>query len=510
MLLRHCTARFFSICLVGAVALCAQGAFALSAQSAAAQPLRLGVASAPKTLNPALAADAAGARLLQLTHPALLQWDAQFQPQGLVAEHCAPTALNRVVCTLPPGKLFTSGAPLTAAAVATWLQQLQANARSPLAGGWRDVSITAPTATRLELTLPVPTLGFFGTLVETPLADPAAPTFGAGPYVATQAEATGVVALTPSPTQALPTLQFIPLADATTRVLKLQKGELDVLVHDLPPTLVRYAQAQAAARGWQVQAVPSSSYSYLALNFRNPLLAQSSVREALSLGLNRPLMRKALLNNLAQPATSLLPPGHPALWAAPEDPFDPFTAAGLLDDTQLPDGRTLLLGPDGTRLTLTLLTSTEAFSQRLAQAIQAAWADLGVQVNLQSAEWATFHSRVQQGQFDVALLTWTGLQQPTFYHKVFNSTQMPPVGLNRGAVADAALNDLTARLLATPEPVIQADLAKQVQQQVASVRPYLPLWRRDHVIVLGPKIRGCTMGLSGDYRGLLACRRETR
>ncbi|MCA3243832.1 MAG: ABC transporter substrate-binding protein [Alphaproteobacteria bacterium] len=507
MTLRHHTARFFSICLVGAVALCAQGALVPSAW---AQPLRVGVAGAPKTLNPALAADAAGARLLQLTHPALLQWDAQFQPQGLVAERCTVATPTRVACTLPSDKMFTSGTPLTATAVAGWLQQVQANARSPLAGGWRDVSITAPTATTLEFALPAPNLGFISTLVETPLADPAAPSFGAGPYVATHLEATGVVALTPSPTQALPTLQFIPLADATTRVLKLQQGELEVLVHDLPPTLVRYAQAQAASRGWQVQAVPSSSYSYLALNFRNPVLAEASVREALSLGLNRPLLRKALLNNLAQPATSLLPPGHPALWAAPEDPFDPFTAAGLLDDTQLPDGRTLLLGPDGTRLTLTLLTSTEAFSQRLAQAIQAAWAELGVQVNLQSAEWATFHSRVQQGQFDVALLTWTGLQQPTFYHKVFNRTQTPPIGLNRGAVADASLDDLTARLLAAPDAAALTAVAQQVQRRVASVRPYLPLWRRDHVLVLGPAVRGCTMGLSGDYRGLLACRSATR
>jgi peptide/nickel transport system substrate-binding protein len=506
MPLRHSAARFFSICLLGAVAYISQLSISLSF----AEPLRIGLNSAPKTLNPLLAADAGGARILQLTHPALLRWDVSFSVQGQVAERCQQVSATEIRCTLPNAKFFTSGAPFTSQAVAAWLRQIQANPRSPMAGVWRGVSLSTPTPTQLVLQLPSPTLSFFSTLVDTPLADPAAPNFGMGPYVATQEEATGVVTLTPSPTTSLPTLRFTPLSDATTRILKLQKGELDVLLHDLPPTLLRYAQAEAPKRGWEILAVPSSSYSYLTLNFRNPLLAEGSVREALSLALNRPLLRRALLNDWATPATSLLPPGHPAAWDAKEDVYDPLSAESLLEETQLPDGRTLMLGPDNSRLTLTLLTSTEAFSQRLGQALQAQWAKVGIDVQLESAEWASFHSRVQQGQFDMALLTWTGLQQPSFYYKVFNSTQAPPNGFNRGAVNDAELDTLTNQLVAATTPVQELALAQQVQQRVAAVRPYLPLWRRHHVLIMGPKVRGCTLGLAGDYRGLTRCQKQSK
>jgi peptide/nickel transport system substrate-binding protein len=506
MPLRHSAARFFSICLLGAVALISQ----LGAPLSFTEPLRIGLNSAPKTLNPLLAADAGGARILQLTHPALLRWDVRLMPQGQVAEGCQQVSTTEIHCALPNAQVFTSGVPLTSQAVAAWLRQIQANPRSPLAGSWRGVSMSTPTPTKLVLQLPSPTLSFFSTLVETPLADPAAPNFGMGPYVATQEEATGVVTLTPSPTANLRPLQFIPLSDATTRILKLQKGELDVLLHDLPPTLLRYAQAEAPKHGWEILAAPSSSYSYLTLNFRNPLLAEPSVREALSLALNRSLLRRALLNDLATPATSLLPPGHPAMWEAKEDVYDPLSAESLLEETQLPDGRTLMMGPENTRLSLTLLTSTEAFSQRLGQALQAQWAKVGVNVQLESAEWASFHSRVQQGQFDMALLTWTGLQQPSFYHKVFNSTQAPPNGFNRGAVNDAELDALTSQLVAATIPAQELALAKQVQQRVAAVRPYLPLWRRHHVMIMGPGVRGCTMGLAGDYQGLTTCYRDSR
>ena len=496
-------ARLLGIFAALAVAPMAQS-FALEPNTV---PIRIGLSGAPKTLNPALAADAAGARILQLTHPSLLRWGPDYTPLGNIATGCTQPLPIRVECSLPNGQRYSNGTPLTAARVAAWFALLQSTPRSPLAGALKGVSIAVPSPQVVAFTLPSPTTTFFSTLVETPLADPSATSAGLGDYTAVQDEATGIVSLTPrKPT--LPALQFVPLSDPSTRLLKLQKGELDVLVNDLPPTLVRYAQANAAKQGWQLLTAPSSAYSYVVLNFRNPLLAQPGVREALSLALDRPLMRKALLANLADPADSLLPIGHAARYTVSEDVHDPLSAEALLEDTQLPDGRTLLLGPDGTRLSLTLLTSTEPFSQRVGQALQAQWAEVGIEVKLQSAEWATFHSRVQQGQFDMAFLTWTGEQQPSFYYQLFNASQTPPNGFNRGGVDEPELNHLTSQLMAATSTSATISLAKQVQQQVAQVRPYLPLWRRHHVLIMGKGIAGCTIPLSGAYTGLTGCVRN--
>ncbi|RYG57709.1 MAG: hypothetical protein EON60_14240, partial [Alphaproteobacteria bacterium] len=54
------------------VAPMAQDAHALSTPQPNGKAITIAVASGPRTLNPATATDAAGARLLQLTHPALL------------------------------------------------------------------------------------------------------------------------------------------------------------------------------------------------------------------------------------------------------------------------------------------------------------------------------------------------------------------------------------------------------------------------------------------------------
>ena len=473
----------------------------------ASAPIRIGINSAPKTLDPLLAADSVGARILHLTHPALLQYGADYTTTGLVAERCVQPNLQQVVCTLPMGRTFSDGAALTAPAVAQWLSTLQNTPRSPLAAALRGVSITTPQPHMLTFTLPSPTLAFLNVLTELPIANPSATTHGAGPYVAQQDETTGVITLTQPRTPAAPALVFTPLADPTTRLLKLKKAELDVLINDLPPSVVRHATTQGATEGITTVSTPSTGYTYLALNFKNPYLAQASVREALSLMLNRPLLRRALLDNRAQAAQSLLPPTHSAVWAAPEDPYDPFTAEGLLDDTQLPDGRTLLMGPEGARFSLTLLTSTEAFTQRLAQALQAQWREAGIDVKLESAEWGTFFSRVQAGRFDMALMTWTGEQHPGFYAQVFYSRSTPPNGFNRGQVADGELDGLLDALTTATTPEVQKVAAIAVQQRVASLRPYLPLWRRDNVLMMGKGITGCQLTASGDYRGLTSCRR---
>jgi peptide/nickel transport system substrate-binding protein len=466
-----------------------------AATSPAPGALRIAVSAAPKTLDPAIATDTAAARLLQLTHPALLRWTPTYQATGLAASSCAQPNPSTITCTLPAGKTYTDGAPFTAASVAQWFDALRLNPRSPFSGPLHGVRVGAVSNT-VTFALPAPTLSFVSTLTEIPLANPANPSAGLGPYVVQNIDTLGNTTLTTSDTT-LPQLTFLAVLDPTTRLLKLKKGEIDIVYNDLPPQLVEWARTQK----FNVLAVPGTSYSYLALNFRNPLLAQPAVREALALSLNRAAVRKYLLGDLATPATTLLPPTHPAAYNAPEEKFDPFTAEGTLDEANL------LRGPDNTRFALTLLTSTDPFSQRVSQVIQAQYAKIGVAVTLRPTEWASFYDSVKKGDFDIALLAWTGELQPPFYFQAFNSRQTPPSGFNRGRVADPRTDALTAQIMQATTVQAQTATAIELQKYLADFRPYIPLYRRHQILITQPAITGCTLPPSGAYTGLLTCRK---
>jgi peptide/nickel transport system substrate-binding protein len=285
------------------------------------------------------------------------------------------------------------------------------------------------------------------------------------------------------------------LADATTRLLKLKKGEVDVVWNDIPPELYAWGLNQA----WQGLAVPSSSYTYVGLNFENPILAVKGVRQALALSINTAAIRKHILRGLAAPASSILPPGHPLAWAAPEVPFDPLTAEDILDAAGF------LRGPDNMRFELTLSVSTDALSQRVAQVLQSQLADAGIKLTLRPSEWGTFFTSVQKGQYDMVLLSWSGNQTPQSYFNFFNSSQTPPGGLNRGRVNDAGLNTTTQAVATATTPQALADATLKAQHLQADVLPYIPLYRRHHTALLAPHIHGCTLATNGGYVGLSGC-----
>lgn len=482
--------------------------------------MRVAVAYAPKTLDPALAADAAAARLLQLTNPALLAYNSQFQPVPL-AGSCTQTTLTQVDCTLPTNRRFHDGSAFTAPRAAAWYRFVQTNKKSPFSGTLQGVTVTATAPGRLSFTLVSPTLTFLNKLTEIPLAPPPASGTsalpmgarpGLGLYRLAAADTLGNVTLvrtaptSDTGTASPPALQFLYVADATTRLLKLKKHEVDVVQNDLPPELYRWGLAQnTGGRPWQGVTVPSSSYSYLGYNFRNETLANPLVRQGLAHAVNRPAIRQYLLGGLAAPAASLLPPGHPLAWPAPEETFDramaedAFDAAGLFPG---PDDS----GANDVRATLTLLTSTDALSQRLAQVLQAQLRRVGIRLVLQPTEWGAFFDRVRSGRFDMVLLTWTGDQPPEFLYHAFHTSQVPPVGLNRGAVSNPALDATLAAIMAAQTPAQLAQATVQAQQQVAQVRPYLPLYRRQHTLLMAPAITGCTLTPDGGYKGLFTCR----
>lgn len=461
-------------------------------------PIRIGLSSAPKTLNPALAADAAGARLLQLTHPALLAKSPAGLPQPGLA--VCQTMASGLRCTLQPGLTYADGMPATAALVTEWLQQVQANPRAPSSAQLKGLSFAAPTSQTIQIQQDSsPTQSqqaLLQTLSDLPIARPTNPTVGLGAYTLSSTDVLGTTLLTPrNPSK--PPLQFMVVPDATTRVLKIQRNELDAVYNDLPPELITYAQRHTLG----VITAPGSGYTYVNLNHRLPLLAEARVREALSLALNRLQVRQFMLGGRAAVADSLLPPGHPALWSAPEDAFNPNRAKALLQAVRNDH-------PDWPPFHLTLLVSTEALSQRLGQWLQASWQAVGVQVTLQPQEWGGFFSAVQQGRFDVAVLSWTGLQQPEFYHQVFHASQIPPIGFNRGGISDTTLNTLTTAILQATTPAAVTSATMATQAYVATFRPYLPLFRRNNVLLTRPGLVGCAVAPDGGYTGLTQCQRR--
>lgn len=126
-----------------------------------------------------------------------------------------------------------------------------------------------------------------------------------------------------------------PIPDANTRVLALQKGEVDI-VQDLPPALADEVKKSAELR---VSAVPSVRVHFMVFRTDQKPFDDPRVRQALNYAVNKEAITKQLLRGYAHPLTQVLTPAmvgyNPGV---PGYPYNPDKAKALLREAGYPKG----------------------------------------------------------------------------------------------------------------------------------------------------------------------------
>ena len=278
---------------------------------------------------------------------------------------------------------------------------------------------------------------------------------------------------------------FTEVKDPTVRVLKLLRGETDLLQGDLPPELVKHLQTKPDIT---VQTVQGANFSYLGLNMQDPVVKQHKVRRAIAHAIDRPAIIDKVMVKSTRVAGAILPPEH-------------FTNAGaeLTAYDYNPELAKKLLIEAGVQLPLKLVykTSTDAQRVRLATILQAQMAKAGIDLEIRSLDWGTFFEEVKKGNFQLFGLTWVGIKTPEIYAKAFGSQLFPPSGFNRGRYADAKLDAL---LLAEDWSAVTAHIHEQL--------PYIPLWYEGQFAAFNKNITNYTPKPDGNWDDLATIQRS--
>jgi len=413
----------------------------------------------PLNLDPRYATDAASERVNRLVYQSLVDFDVQSKPMPSLATwvEVSPTLFrfklnkNRV--------LFHNQTPLTANDVKATYDSLTTLKDAPNTAEFSNVkNITMIDNDTVEFQLNQADKHFSAKLIIGILPakliaenyDFSHAPVGSGPlkFVVWQNK------LTLQRVKDNQRISLIEVNDPTVRVLKLLHGEVDLLQGELPPELVKYLQTKPEVN---VETSIGANFSYLGLNFKNPILQNLKVRQAISRAIDRKQIIAKAMIQLSREADMILPPEHYTNQnkeASATDDYNPALAKQLLQEA-------------GIRLPLKLVykTSTDAQRVRFATILQAQMAKAGIDLEIRSLDWGTFFEDVKQGNFQLYGLTWVGIKTPEIYAKAFGAQSVPPNGFNRGRYADTELDKLLA------EENWQAATAR-IRQQL----PYVPLW----------------------------------
>lgn len=449
----------------------------------------MALAQAPINLDPRYASDAASERINHLIYRTLVDFDEQSKPRPNLAEWQA-ISHTHYRFKLLESDLFHDGSALDATDVAATYHSLLALKDSSHTAEFANISSIAVIDEKtVDFMLNQPDDIFPSRLIIGILPakkietghDFSRQPVGNGPlrFVSWR----GPLQLERDSDQQRFVLQEVK--DPTVRILKLLRGEVDLLQGDLQPELVKYLKAQPEI---QVSEVKGSNYSYLGFNLQDAVLSKPEVRRAIAHAIDRRAILKEVLVGGSREATAILPPEH---WAGRQDllmyEYNPQLARELLQQAGVP-----------LPLKLVYKTSTDAQRVRLATVMQAQMREAGIELEILSLDWGTFFDDVKHGKFQLYGLTWVGIRTPEIYRLAFHSDSVPPKGANRGRFQDA----VTDRL-------IEQNDWPAVSERINDMLPYVPLWYEGQFAAMRHNISDYAVKSDGSWDGLATVKKRT-
>ncbi|MBA3396399.1 MAG: ABC transporter substrate-binding protein [Deltaproteobacteria bacterium] len=409
--------------------------------------------------------------------------------------------------TIRPDAKFSDGTPVTAEDVAwTYESVLDPKSTSLHHKGfverYQSVVARSPSVVRFSLKQPLATLTSdldFAILSK-------GKRLGAGPYKLRELNALHVLLdVNPhyyGPKPKTPHVEIKFVRDASARLLMLVGGSADLIQNSIRLDLIDEVKDRPRIA---IEAAPSVILTYLMINNADPVLKDLRVRQAIALAIDRQAIVDAKFGGRAKLASGLLPAFH---WAfAKELPTwtrDLPRARQLLDEAGLRD-------PDGDgprpRLSLVYKTSSDAFRVTLARVIAAQLAEVGIDVEVRSFEFATFFADVKKGSYQLASMQSAELNEPDYYYFYFHSSRIPdaknPDGGNRWRYRNATLDRLTEEGRREMDREKRKLIYAEAQKVVATDLPIVPLWHEDNVALTNRTMHGYTITPNARYIGLI-------
>ena len=456
----------------------------------------MGLASAPRNLDPRFATDATSERINRLLYGRLVEFDAASLPVPSLArwEQLSPTRYLFVLGE--NSRLFSDGSRLdskdVAATYASILDPANASPHRTLLSIIADIQVRGPDRIEFVISEPDPLFpAYLGIgILPASLVRVGHPfqyqPVGSGPFRMIDWADPGLVRL-----ERRRDAQLLTVKDPNVRVMKLLRGEIQMLQNDLAPELVGYLRGRPEVR---VEAIGGINFSYLGFNLEDPVTGLLPVRRAIAQAIDRSAILHFLFRDAGRPAQAMFPPEH---WAGAEE---------LVDPAYDPDGARELLAAAGfgpeRPLTLVYKTSSDPFRVRLATVIQAQLAQVGIRVDLRSYDWGTFYGDIKAGRFQLYGLSWVGIRTPDIFRYVFHSESVPPAGANRGRYRSVRADHMIETARSEQELDRQAGIYRELQALLLDELPYVPLWYEDQIYARRHEVRGYRLAPDGNYDGL--------
>lgn len=235
-----------------------------------------------------------------------------------------------------------------------------------------------------------------------------------------------------------------------------------------------------------IQAPPSFDVDYFGLNTNEPPFDDVKVRQALNYAVDKKTLSKVLLQGLVTPAKGILPPAFPGYNPDLQGyDYDPDKARQLLKESKYGDNM-----EDFPRIILTLPGSFGASVSPVIEAIIQNWREiLGIELDLQQTEWATFLGDLHEERFQMfGGLGWIAdyPDPENFLDGLFYTGSSN----NNTKYSNPEVDALLEKARVEQDETVRFDIYQRVEEMILEDAPWVPLWHgTGGYALVNPKVK---------------------
>jgi peptide/nickel transport system substrate-binding protein len=277
---------------------------------------------------------------------------------------------------------------------------------------------------------------------------------------------------------------FQVITDGNARVAQVRSGDIDFTVIDPP-------QVDSVSGDPNLKIVEATqvNYYFLAFNHQVERLQDVSVRQALTIALNRQAIVETMLKGYGQVANG---PIHPALgeYYNPDVTtyeYDPERAKELLAAAGWSAGDDgVLVNEAGERFTI-LLNGPAGYPvlEQLLTYAQQEYTNLGIEVTLEIDEWSVHLDKYHNLEYDMLSNWWITPPDPDLFDHYYSESPS-----NWWAYQNAEVDQLLLQAREEADKEARIELYHQIQAILAEDLPVVYLYHQKEIQVMTQRTHG--------------------
>lgn len=268
-------------------------------------------------------------------------------------------------------------------------------------------------------------------------------------------------------------VEFRYITEPAAALTALQNGEVQ-WTDNIPPQQIEALEGDDAV---ELTTTPSVDYWYMSMNYDREPFGNRDFRRAVATAIDRAAVAEAAKFGAAQPNQT----------AIPEDSFFYYDYAPF--DTSVEEAQQLLESAGvATPVTMGLMV-TDEFPETVtaAQVIASQLEPIGINVDVQNVDFATWLDRQGQGDYDAFMLGWLGNIDPFDY---YHSQHITGGSNNYQGYSNPEVDELLQDAATETDRDARKELYDRAAQLIVDDVSYLYLYNPDVVQAWAPGLSG--------------------